>query len=293
MMKVKIDKKTEKKEKDREKEVSANKTKRKTTRSGLKQIEALTKPTTEFTQALAREIVKNLTTFGQVTTQRFRKTAPEEEQASESALVEGPILVDSSVLIDGRIVPIVNSGFIAGTLLVPEFVLAEVQHVADSSESIRRAKGRRGLDVVSKLQSQKVNEQVKTKVISDDPVDVKEVDHKLVSLAKKWKTKANGKNVKLITVDFNLAQLARAQGVKILNINDLAQAIKVALLPGEEVAIRISHEGKEREQGVGYLDDGTMVVIDNTRDKVGQEVLAVITKVHHTPAGQLFFARPK
>jgi uncharacterized protein YacL len=246
---------------------------------------SLTKPTAAFTQALAHEIVKNLTNFGQLTSRTFQKArADRRQKITETG--ENPIYVDTSILIDGRIVPIVNSGFLAGTLIVPQFVLAEVQHIADSADIIRRTKGRRGLDVVNKLKSQKANKNVKVKIVKDDPEEIKEVDHKLVSLTKKL-------NARLLTVDFNLAQLARAQSVKVLNVNDLAQAIKIALVPGEELSIRISHEGKEREQGVGYLDDGTMVVVDGARNRVGETLAAVITKVHQTPAGQLFFARLK
>lgn len=245
----------------------------------------LPRPTTAFTQALAREIVKNLHTFGQITARPFQRVRTPKKTKTE-ALGDFPILVDTSVLIDGRIVPIVNSGFISGTLIIPKFILAEVQHIADSSDIIRRTKGRRGLDVVSKLKGQKANERVKTKIIGDDPEEEKEVDHKLIYLAKKW-------GIRLLTLDFNLAQLARAQSVKVLNVNDLAQAIKVALVPGEEIRLRISHVGKEREQGVGYLDDGTMVVVDSAQYEVGKEVDAIITKIHQTPAGQLFFARLK
>lgn len=251
-------------------------------------IEALTKPTTAFTQALAREIVKNLSNISQMTTRPFRQAAEKKKKQKQEreALGEFPLLVDTSVLIDGRIVPIVNSGFMSGTFIIPQFVLNEMQFIADSGDIIRRTKGRRGLDVVSKLRGQKVNNRVKIRIVEINADQVKEVDHKLINLAKKWQ-------VGVLTIDFNLAQLARAQGVKVYNINDLAQALKVALVPGEEIKIRISHPGKEREQGVGYLDDGTMIVVDNTKDKVGLEVIIVITKIHQTPAGQLFFAKLK
>jgi uncharacterized protein YacL len=159
-----------------------------------------------------------------------------------------------------------------------------VQHIADSADSVRRVKGRRGLDVANKLKSQKINDRVKTKVINEDESTEKEVDHKLVKLAKKY-------SMRLITLDFNLAQLARAQSVKVMNVNDLAQAMKVALVPGEEGEIRIVHEGKERDQGVGYLDDGTMVVVEGAKNKVGLIVRIAVQKVHQTPAGQLFFAK--
>jgi len=255
--------------------------------TGRQAIEAFTKPTADFTKALAHEIVKNLTTIGQFTTRPFRRT---QEQNSKSkkpeTLGDNPMLVDTSILIDGRILPIVNSGFLTGTLLVPEFILGEVQHIADSPDSLRRAKGRRGLEVVGKLKSQKVNPMVKTKIIKEDVGDIKEVDYKLVTLAKRW-------GVKLVTVDFNLAQRARTQGVKVLNVNDLGQALKTAIIPGEVITLKITHEGKERMQGVGYLTDGTMIVVDDAKEKVGMEVAVVVTKVHQTPAGQLFFARLK
>lgn len=241
-----------------------------------------TKPTADFTQALAREIVKNLTNIGQITTRPFRR--PEANGKKPSVVGEQPVLLDTSVLIDGRILPIVNSGFLAGTLVVPQFVLGEVQHIADSSDSLRRAKGRRGLEIVEKLKGQKTNSFVKCKVVSDDIPEQAEVDHKLVYLAKRWRGR-------LLTIDYNLASLARSHGVKVLNVMDLAQALKVSVVPGQDLQMKITHEGKEREQGVGYLDDGTMIVVDNAKHLLDQTVTVIITKVHHTPAGQLFFAR--
>ncbi len=248
--------------------------------SGVPQV---VKPTTAFTQALAREIVKNLTTLGEITSRPFHRPTTPETRAS---IGEHPTLVDTSVLIDGRVLTIVNSGFLTGTLIIPQFVLQEVQHIADDSDPLRRAKGRRALDVINKLRGQKVNPWAKMKIVSDDPLDVKEVDSKLVALAKRWEGV-------LLTVDFNLAHVARAQGVRVLNVNDMAQAMKVALVAGEEFIIKITHEGREREQGVGYLTDGTMVVVENAKDRVGQEISVIVTKIHQTPAGQLFFARMK
>lgn len=246
------------------------------------------KPPAEFTRALAAEIVKNLTSIGRFTARPFIRH-PDKSTVKEEALGEYPILVDTSVLIDGRILSIVNSGFITGTLVIPQFILGELQHIADSDDSLRRAKGRRGLDIVNKLKGQKVNKLLHVKFVSSDLTEIKEVDQKLVTLAKRW---ANQKT-RLLTVDFNLAHVARVQGVKILNVNDIAQALKVSLMPGEEFTVRITHEGRERAQGVGYLPDGTMVVVDNARDRIGQDVLVIVTKVHQTPAGQLFFARLK
>jgi len=245
--------------------------------------QAVVKPTTAFTQALAREIVRNLTALGEITTRPFHRPAIPE---TKETIGEHPVVIDTSVLIDGRILPIVNSGFLIGTFIIPQFVLTEVQHIADDGEPLRRAKGRRALDVIGKLKSQRVNPWAKTKIVSDNPSEVSEVDSKLVSLAKRW-------NAVLLTVDFNLAHVARAQGVRVLNVNDLAQAMKVALVAGEEFSIQITHEGRERDQGVGYLPDGTMVVIENAKDRVGAEVHVTVTKIHQTPAGQLFFARMK
>lgn len=254
--------------------------------SGSNKQEAI-RPTAEFTKALAREIVKNLTAFGRLTAQPFqKKSSPHPVEQLPPPQTPHPVLVDTSILIDGRIVPIVNSGFFTGTLLMPQYVLGEVQHIADSSDSIRRLKGRRGLDVAQTLKNQKNNQRVSCSIIPDDDPETKEVDQKLVNLSKRWK-------VPLLTVDFNLAQVARVNGVKVMNINDLAQALKVALMPGEEVVVKITHGGKERQQGVGYLPDGTMVVVEDTKDKVGSEVTALITKVHQTPAGQLFFGKLK
>ncbi len=244
---------------------------------------AVTKPTAAFTQALAREIVKNLTALGEITSRPFHRTVVPE---TKETIGDHPTLVDTSVLIDGRILPITNSGFLMGTLIIPQFVLTEVQHIADDSDPMRRAKGRRALDVIGKLKSQKANPWLKTKIVADNPQTVNEVDSKLVELSKNW-------NAALLTVDFNLAHVARAQNVRVLNVNDLAQAMKVALVAGEEFSIKITHEGREREQGVGYLPDGTMVVVENAKDRVGQEVHVMVTKIHQTPAGQLFFARMK
>ncbi|MEK7544217.1 MAG: PIN domain-containing protein [Patescibacteria group bacterium] len=256
----------------------------------LKQTEApaswKTMTGTGFTKALAREIVRNLSNLGQITTKPFRRSPKVETLESRETIGEYPMVVDTSVLIDGRILPMVNSGFIVGTLVIPQVVLGEVQHIADSPDSVRRAKGRRGLEVAGKLKGQKANPLIHVKVVHDDVPEEREVDHKLAALAKRW-------DAKLVTVDFNLAQYARAQGIKILNINDLAQALKMAIVPGEELTLKITHEGREREQGVGYLSDGTMIVIDQARSLVGQDAVVVITKIHQTPAGQLFFGRLK
>jgi uncharacterized protein YacL len=244
-------------------------------------------PSPAFTKALAREIVKNLTAIGRFTTKPFQRepqVAPEKPE--EKPTGEYPILVDTSVFIDGRIIPIVQSGFFSGTLVVIQPVLEELQHIADSADALRRAKGRRGLEAVNTLKRNSGNVRVKCVVSNADIKEKSEVDAKLAALAKLW-------GVPLLTVDFNLAQVAKAGGVKVLNISDLTKALRIALIPGEEVSVMITHVGKERRQGVGYLPDGTMVVVEDVNDKIGQQVTALITKVHQTPAGQLFFARGK
>lgn len=240
-----------------------------------------------FTKALAAEIVKNLQSFGRLTTRPF--THPQKQPVKEETLGEYPILLDTSVAIDGRILPIVNSGFLTGTIVITRFVLGELQHIADSDDSLRRAKGRRGLEIVNALKNQKANKFLTVKFIDTDVPEVKEVDGKLVALAERFASQ----KIRLVTVDFNLAHVARAKSVRVLNVNDMAQALKVSLMPGEEFTVKITHEGKERAQGVGYLPDGTMVVVDEARDRVGTDVLVIVTKIHQTPAGQLFFARIK
>lgn len=191
-------------------------------------------------------------------------------------------LVDTSVIIDGRIADIAASGFIEGTLLVPRFVLSELQRIADSSEVLRRAKGRRGLDILKQLQDG--NSRVAIEIIEDDPKDVPEVDGKLIKLGLKY-------HAKILTNDFNLNKVAQIEGIQVLNINDLANALKPALVPDEVMEVKIIKEGKEATQGVGYLDDGTMVVVDNGRPHVGRTVEVIVTSVLQTAAGRMIFTR--
>ena len=191
-------------------------------------------------------------------------------------------LVDTSVIIDGRIADICESGFMEGTLLVPRFVLHELQHIADSSDVLRRAKGRRGLDILQELQRE--TSKVDVEIIEDDPQEIRDVDSKLVRLAQKL-------HAKILTNDFNLNKVAQIEGVVVLNINDLANALKPAVLPDEQMEVKIIKEGKEPSQGVGYLDDGTMVVVDGGRSYMGKMVLVVVTSVLQTAAGRMIFTR--
>jgi uncharacterized protein YacL len=193
------------------------------------------------------------------------------------------ILLDTSVIIDGRVSDIAKTGFLPGTLLIPRFVLNELQYIADSADGLRRARGRRGMEVLSELQ--KVS--AATVRISDIDVEgVREVDDKLVILARQLKCP-------ILTNDYNLNRVAELQGVTILNINELANAIKSVVLPGETMGIQIIQEGKEVNQGVGYMDDGTMVVVENGNKFIGQTKAVTITKVLQTAAGRMIFAKPE
>ncbi|GMW03533.1 MAG: hypothetical protein AMXMBFR84_46670 [Candidatus Hydrogenedentota bacterium] len=193
-----------------------------------------------------------------------------------------PKLVDTSVIIDGRIADICATGFIEGTLIVPRFVLKELQMVADSPDVLRRMRGRRGLDILKQLQDPL--SLVTVEVVDDDPMEIPDVDNKLVFLARKY-------NAKILTNDFNLNKVAQVDGVNVLNINDLANALKPAVLPDEQMQVRIVKEGKEATQGVGYLDDGTMVVVDGGKNHVGENVSVLVTSVLQTSAGRMIFTK--
>lgn len=190
-------------------------------------------------------------------------------------------ILDTSVIIDGRIAEVAETGFIDGTLVVPQFVLKELQFVADSSDSLKRNRGRRGLDVLHRIQKMAGVEVL----ISDiDFPNIKEVDMKLIELARTLLGK-------IVTQDFNLNKVAQLRGVEVLNLNELANALKPVVLPGETMSVFIIKEGKEYNQGVAYLDDGTMVVVDNARSRIGRTLEIVVTSVLQTTAGRMIFGR--
>ncbi len=205
------------------------------------------------------------------------------EQEDEEVLEARPILLDTSVIIDGRIADICRTGFVQGELVVPLFVLNELQHIADSADTLRRNRGRRGLEILRQLQDESP---VPVRITDDDPEDVREVDDKLITIAKRL-----GGSV--LTNDYNLNRVAELQGVPVLNVNELANAVKTVLLPGETFSIHVLQEGKEVDQGVGYLDDGTMVVVEEGRRHIGQTIDVVVSKVLQTAAGRMIFARPE
>lgn len=190
-------------------------------------------------------------------------------------------ILDTSVVIDGRILDIAETHFIDGPLILPNFVLREIQLISDSSDPIKRARGRRGLDMLNKLQRKG---SIEVKITYTDYADIREVDAKLIRLARDT-------GAKLVTNDFNLNKVAELQGVKVLNLNNLANALKPVVLPGEELEIQVIKEGKDENQGIGYLEDGTMVVIENGGHLVGKEVRATVTSIIQTAAGKMIFTK--
>lgn len=197
------------------------------------------------------------------------------------ALKDEALLLDTSVIIDGRIADVSKTGFIRSTMLVPGFVLNEIQYIADSPEPLRRNRGRRGLEVLKQLQEESM---APVQITDLDIEGVKGADDKLVMLAKQL-------DCPIVTNDFNLNSVAKLQGVVVLNINELANAVKTVILPGETIGVKIIQEGKERDQGVAYLNDGTMIVVENGRDYLDQSVDVTVTKVLQTNAGRMIFAR--
>jgi len=194
-----------------------------------------------------------------------------------------PKILDTSVIIDGRIADICETGFLEGPLIVPQFVLKELQHIAGSADSIKRNRGRRGLDILQRIQK---NVDMTVRIVDHDFPKIREVDAKLVALGKVLKGK-------VLTNDFNLNKVAELQGVLVLNVNQLANAVKPVVLPGEVMNVYIMKEGKEYGQGVAYLDDGTMVVVDNARRHVGKNIDVAVTSVLQTTAGRMIFTRLK
>lgn len=201
------------------------------------------------------------------------------QQSAESRASQK--ILDTSVIIDGRIADISETGFLEGELVIPQFVLTELQHIADSSDSLKRTKGRRGLDILKRIQDDR-----QTVITDEDFDDVSEVDMKLVRLAKK-----NGGVV--VTNDFNLNKVCELHNVRVLNINDLANAVKPVVIPGEEMRVTVIKEGKEANQGIAYLDDGTMIVIENGKNQIGKTLTVAVTSVLQTSAGRMIFARPR
>lgn len=211
---------------------------------------------------------------------RSQNSKPVTAKPSGAPMVK---VLDTSVIIDGRIADICSTGFIEGQLIVAEFVLEELRHIADSADALKRARGRRGLDILNAIQKEN---RVQVSVTSEDFEDVHEVDIKLLKLAQKY-------GGAVVTNDFNLNKVAELQGVKVLNINDLANAVKPVVMPGEEMNVQVVKEGKENRQGIAYLDDGTMIVVEEGKRLIGEDIIVIVTSVLQTSAGRMIFAKPR
>lgn len=213
----------------------------------------------------------------------FKKASSGSKDKKGKGYKADPKILDTSVIIDGRIFDLCQTGFIEGTLVIPNFVLEELRHIADSSDGLKRNRGRRGLDVLNKIQKE-LN--IDVQIYEKDFPDIAEVDSKLLKLAQVL-------SGKVITNDYNLNKVAEFQGVPVLNINELANAIKPVVLPGEEMRIQIVKDGKESNQGVAYLDDGTMIVVEGGKKHIGEIVDVTVTSVLQTAAGRMIFAKQK
>lgn len=209
-----------------------------------------------------------------------KKHAEEEIEKIDTRVYK---ILDTSVIIDGRIADICQTGFLEGTIVIPQFVLEELQHIADSSDILKRNRGRRGLDILNRIQKELP---VNVEMYEGDFDDIQEVDSKLVKLAKVM-------GGVVVTNDFNLNKVCEFQKVPVLNINDLANAVKPVVLPGEEMNVQVIKDGKEQNQGVAYLDDGTMIVVEGGREYIGKNIDVIVTSVLQTSAGRMIFAKPK
>lgn len=214
--------------------------------------------------------------------ERDKRKGTDTEEGKEIKKPKAKIL-DTSVIIDGRIADICQTNFLEGTIVIPQFVLGELQHIADSSDVLKRNRGRRGLDVLNRIQKELP---VDVEIYEGDFEDIHEVDSKLIKLAKVI-------DGVVVTNDFNLNKVSDLQGVEVLNINDLANAVKPVVLPGEELVVQVIKDGKEHNQGIAYLDDGTMIVVEEGRNYIGKTIEVLITSVLQTSAGRMIFAKPK
>lgn len=206
---------------------------------------------------------------------------PRLEDATKSKEKNKKIILDTSAIIDGRFLEVVKTGFLSGNFVLFKFVLHELQNIADSSDNLRREKGKRGLEVLNKLKKERG---VRLEVSGEDVTEIAEVDAKLVKLAKQ-------KEAVILTTDYNLNKVAKIQGVGVLNINELSEAIKPIIIPGENMSLKIVQNGKDKTQGVAYLTDGTMIVVEKGGKSIGKELEVVITRILQTPAGKMYFAK--
>jgi len=214
---------------------------------------------------------------------KFLKMTSEAEKVEVMTVGRQELVVDTSVIIDGRIEDILKTGFILGKLIIPKAVIHEMHKISDSHDNLKRSRGRRGLEILENMRKMK---NVDLQIIEDDFPDIKEVDEKLIRIAKKRKSY-------ILTIDYNLNKVAQIQKINVLNINELANALRVIILPGEQLEIKVVQEGKEKKQGVGYLPDGTMVVIEGGDKYIGETVNAEVSRIFQTVAGRMIFAEPR
>jgi len=240
----------------------------------------------DWSGILARRIAKEV--ISQLRLPDFRnmrqfpsRIGKTDTKKKEEKAYDNPIVVDTSALIDGRVADVVENGFLYGTLIVPRLVLLELQHIADAANALRRGKGRRGLDILDKIRKSK---QVKVVIYKNGEIEGKSTDEKLLTIAKSFKAK-------IMTTDFNLNKVATVSGIKTLNINELVNSLKTTLLPGEPLTVKVIQAGKEKSQGVGYLEDGTMIVVENGARYSGQEVQTKVMRVLQTAAGRMIFVQ--
>ncbi|WMT82552.1 putative PIN and TRAM-domain containing protein YacL [Terrisporobacter mayombei] len=228
----------------------------------------------------SREDLFNISKLSRLSSSLGKDKSGKKENAIKSI---PPKVLDTSVIIDGRIADICRTGFVEGKLIIPKFVLNELQHIADSSDDLKRVRGRRGLDILNIIQKEL---DIEVEITEKDFDDIPEVDSKLLKLAQVM-------NGKVVTNDYNLNKVAQFQGVEVLNINELANAVKPVAIPGEEMVAQVVKEGKESNQGIAYLDDGTMIVVEGGRKHIGETINVLVTSVLQTSAGRMIFGKPK
>lgn len=228
----------------------------------------------------SREDLFNISKLSRLSTNLGKDKASKKDNATKSI---PPKVLDTSVIIDGRIADICRTGFVEGKLIIPKFVLNELQHIADSSDDLKRVRGRRGLDILNIIQKEL---DIEVEITEKDFDDIPEVDSKLLKLAQVM-------NGKVVTNDYNLNKVAQFQGVEVLNINELANAVKPVAIPGEEMIAQVVKEGKESNQGIAYLDDGTMIVVEGGKKHIGETINVLVTSVLQTSAGRMIFGKPK
>lgn len=229
------------------------------------------------------ELINLFSISGRLGSKDKKKQVNGEVGLSEEPLAGKLKILDTSVIIDGRIADICQTGFLEGTIVIPQFVLEELQHIADSSDALKRNRGRRGLDILNRIRKELA---INVEIYEGDFEEIQEVDSKLIKLAKLT-------SGIVVTNDFNLNKVCELQNVSVLNINDLANAVKPVVLPGEELNVQLIKDGKEHNQGIAYLDDGTMIVVEEGRDYIGKRIDVLVTSVLQTSAGRMIFAKPK